>query len=408
VFEQDPAWHGANIVALLARAERDGLDAQAESAAVWAERLLDRLSLKARAQWSPWDYASAGEAYLALGDRDNVADSFAHYWNMSNADAFALGGTERQLRQIWQIRSDSAENFESSLLLHLEARRLTAAKGGARYTAADLERLKIQLDKASGRAEATFGAGSAIPLERVLKLLNRARSICRIADVDEPQRSGTGFLVNGHEVDTSLDGVCVLTNHHVVCGDEAGDALLAHPDYAGVIHVSRAVAEFHYWDGQPVTHRFRLEAIKKYSPRPEGDFALASLTESVSGDLALPLSKAAKPLGSRNVVDPKQRAKVFVVGHPSGGDLSFSFSDNEIIDHELDGNLRSGYRRIHYRTPTEPGSSGSPVFHGTTLDVIGLHRTGRATPLRDDWPRAKADEVYEANEAVSMRSILGE
>jgi Trypsin-like peptidase domain len=101
-------------------------------------------------------------------------------------------------------------------------------------------------------------------------------------------------------------------------------------------------------------------------------------------------------MGSRNRLDPKQRAKVMVVGHPDGGDLSFS-----VVDHELDDSPCDLPRRIHYRTPTEPGSSGSPVFHHETLEVVGLHRTGRA------WPRANQDEVYEANEAVSMRSLLG-
>ena len=114
-----------------------------------------------------------------------------------------------------------------------------------------------------------------------------------------------------------------------------------------------------------------------------------------------------KPLGSRNVVDARQRAKVFIVGHPKGGDLSFSVSDNEVVDHELDDEPCDRPRRIHYRTPTEPGSSGSPVFHHASLEVVGLHRTGRAKPLRDDWPRARDDEIYEANEAVSMRSLLG-
>jgi len=37
----------------------------------------------------------------------------------------------------------------------------------------------------------------------------------------------------------------------------------------------------------------------------------------------------------------------------------------------------------------------------------GLRLLDRAKPLRDDWPRAGDDEIYEANEAVSMRSLLG-
>jgi hypothetical protein len=409
VFDLDPAWHGANIVALMARAERDGFELESDSAERWARRLLDSLAEKARAEWSPWDFASAGEAYLALEDQDNVADCFAHYWNMSNADAFALAGTQRQLREIWQITNDSQDQFNASLLLHLEARKLIAAKGGARYSATDLKRLEAQLRNASGQAEATFGAGSAIALERILRLLSMAKSVCRVVDLDDSAKSGTGFLVSGGEFDASLDGIFVLTNHHVLHGDEADDALLSHPDYRASIHASRAVAEFHYWGGAPVIRKIRIGTVQRSSPRKagEGDFALASLAEVLSPDLALPLSRAPKPLGSRNILDPKQRAKVIIVGHPSGGELSFSLSDNEIVDHELDDTPRSACRRIHYRTPTAPGSSGSPVFHDKTLEVVGVHRSGRATPLRSDWPRAKDDEIYEANEAVSLRSLLG-
>ncbi len=407
VFDLDRAWHGANIVALVARAEREGLSAGTDNAETWARRLLDALQEKARPEWSPWDYASAGEAYLALGDKENVAGCFAHYWNMANADAFALAGTERQLREIWQITSESADKLLASLLVHLEARKLAAPGGGARYTAADLQTLATQLQAATGKAEATFGAGSGIPLGRVLRILDRAKSICRIADIHDPKRAGTGFLVNGPDLSPPVDGVFVLTNHHVLHGDEAGDALLASEDYRASIDVQRAQAEFHYWEGLPKSRTIKLGKVIRSSPRCEADFALASLSEAVPANLALPLSRTLKPLGSRNFTDPKRRAKVFVVGHPQGGDLSFSLSDNEVVDHELDDNPCGHPRRIHYRTPTEPGSSGSPVFESETLEVVGLHRSGRADPLRPDWPRTKSDEVYEANEAVSMRSLLG-
>jgi hypothetical protein len=407
VFDLDPAWHGANVVALAARAKRDGLAAGTDSAETWAQRLLDRLLERARPAWSAWDYASAGEAYLALGLDDKVAECFAQYWNMANADAFSLAGTERQLREIWQIAPGDPDELRSSLLLHLEARQLTAAKGGARYTADGLQQLARRLRVAAEQAEATFGAGSAIPLDRVLRLLDRAKSVCRVVDSRDPDRAGTGFLVNGADLCPPLDGVYVLTNHHVLHGDEATDALLASPEYAGSIDIGQALAEFHYWDGRPQKHAIKLASVERHSPRSQVDFALAALSEPVPANLALPISRAPKPLGSRNVVDARQRAKVIIVGHPKGGDLSFSVSDNEVVDHELDDEPRDRPRRIHYRTPTEPGSSGSPVFHHASLEVVGLHRTGRAKPLRGDWPRASDDETYEANEAVSMRSLLG-
>ena len=405
-LRHDPRWHGANIVALVARAERDGFDAGTDSAETWAHRVLQSLLELSEEEWGPWDYASAGEAYLALGDRVNLADRFARYWNMVNANAFALAGTERNLKEIWQITGDSPDKLLASLVLHLEARKLTAASGGARYTPDDLQRLAAQLRGATGDAEATFGAGSAIPLERVLQLLGRARSVCRIKDLNDPDRAGTGFLVNGAELGMAGGGVCVLTNHHVLHGPEASPALLATPDYGGSIPIELAQAEFHYWDGKPEVRKIKLRAVLDASERSIKDFTLAALAEDLAGNLALPLSRLSKPLRSRNVLDPQQRDKVILIGHPKGGEISFTVSDNEVVDHELDDNPREGPRRIHYRAPTEPGSSGSPVFHHKSLEVVGLHRTGRAQPLRPDWPRARADEVYEANEAVSVRSLL--
>ncbi len=407
VFDLDPAWHGANMVALVARAERLGVKVDTDSAATWARRLLGELEEKAQASWSPWDYASAGEAYLALDDKDNVADCFKHYWDMANADPFALAGTERQLKEIWQITLDSRDPFLSSLLLHLAARRLAASGGSAHIEAADLVKLAAKLEAAAGRAEATFGAGSAIPLERVLALLGRAQSICRITDSLNPERAGTGFLVNGSDVSPRLKGLFVLTNHHVLHGNEASEALLEEPDYRGSIDIARAHAQFHYWDGRSETRQIKLKEVVCFSERGKADFALASLAEDVPLDRAIALSQKERPLGSRNVVDPKQRAKIFVVGHPKGGALSFSFSDNEVVDHELDDKPSTppSPRRIHYRAPTEPGSSGSPVFHHETLEVVGLHRSGHVNPLRPDWPRVRNDEKYEANEAVSLRSI---
>ncbi|HBL29593.1 MAG TPA: serine protease, partial [Acidobacteria bacterium] len=46
-------------------------------------------------------------------------------------------------------------------------------------------------------------------------------------------------------------------------------------------------------------------------------------------------------------------AKVYVIGHPLGGGLSLSLTDNAL--------LGTSERLLHYRAPTEGGSSGSPV-----------------------------------------------
>lgn len=56
--------------------------------------------------------------------------------------------------------------------------------------------------------------------------------------------------------------------------------------------------------------------------------------------------------------------RIYIIGHPYGGTLQVSFQDNILLDHQDP--------KIHYRTPTEGGSSGSPVFN-QQWELIGLH-----------------------------------
>jgi V8-like Glu-specific endopeptidase len=57
-------------------------------------------------------------------------------------------------------------------------------------------------------------------------------------------------------------------------------------------------------------------------------------------------------------------------------------------------------RLVHYRTPSEPGSSGSPVFDDQWR-LIGLHHAGRSDmPRLDEKPG-----TYEANEGINILAI---
>ena len=59
---------------------------------------------------------------------------------------------------------------------------------------------------------------------------------------------------------------------------------------------------------------------------------------------------------------------------------------------------------MHYRAPTEPGNSGSPVFETGNWSVIGLHHMGF-----DQFDgRAKLNGkpgTNHANEGISIKSI---
>jgi hypothetical protein len=87
------------------------------------------------------------------------------------------------------------------------------------------------------------------------------------------------------------------------------------------------------------------------------------------------------------------RAKAYVVGHPRGSGLQISLHDSLLLDIDDDERL------VHYRTPTDPGSSGSPVFNAL-WDVIALHHGGSAST-----PRLHGEGTYEANEGIALSAI---
>ena len=60
-----------------------------------------------------------------------------------------------------------------------------------------------------------------------------------------------------------------------------------------------------------------------------------------------------------------------------------------------------GLSRVHYRAPTEGGSSGSPVFDDS-WDVIAVHHMGGKAGMSQLNGKTG---TYAANEGISIQSI---
>jgi hypothetical protein len=81
-----------------------------------------------------------------------------------------------------------------------------------------------------------------------------------------------------------------------------------------------------------------------------------------------------------------------------------TIEDNTLVDHEgpLGGTASLPWRvLIRYRTPTEPGSSGSLVFDPVGWRVVALHHAGGAFMQRLNGRPG----TYVANEGVWIGSI---
>ena len=200
---------------------------------------------------------------------------------------------------------------------------------------------------------------------------------------------GTGFLVRGRELYAALgDEILLLTNAHVLSGDAAHRAAVS-PDDAQISF--EALAEP---GGTARWHRI-TEVV--WNSGPEAlDASLVRL------DLP-PKDVEPCPIAS-NLPRPDEESARLRHWSPSGGERSFSLQDNRLIDHEGPPNgqpSRMGRCLLHYRAPTQPGSSGSPVFAQSGWKVVGLHHAGG-----DFMPKLNGrNGTYAANEGIWIRSI---
>ncbi len=188
----------------------------------------------------------------------------------------------------------------------------------------------------------------------------------------------------------------LLTNNHVL------------PDAATA---AASLVEFNVQDGldgKPMTPTaFRLMPGDFFATSPELDCTLVAVQPRAEAgeDLEL-LGWSAPPLADDDPVLVEEY--VNIIQHPGGRPKQVAMRDNQIVD------LLPEF--LHYRTDTEPGSSGSPVFNDQ-WELVGLHHSG--VPKRDgqagssrlaaaSGPRRWANSGFDwiANEGVRLSRIL--
>jgi tetratricopeptide (TPR) repeat protein len=370
-YVDDPVantWHGINAVALLKLAGRRGL---AEAAFADADAIARDIigALQVADAPTVWDQATWAEACVALGEWDAANTHLQKYLWDKGVNAFTLGSTLRQLEEIWEIRGP--QDPGAPLVTLLRARLLEIEDGRVQLQASDV---KATLADHSGRYEKVFGSDHFTTLRNYRKGLERCGAVARIGlDIDRGE--GTGFLLRGLDLDPRIDGLVLVTNAHVI--DKYGTS--------GGIPPENVVVTFQALDGVDAEDVFRVSEVLFCSPREVLDVTVARLE-------APPALATPYPIAPQL---PKNGARVIAIGHPGGGTLSFSLNDNELLDREE----APGWK-VHYRTPTEGGSSGSPVFSREWNLIAVHHYGGDAVPQLNGKPG-----TYEANQGTSIQAL---
>lgn len=388
-------WHGINAVALLAMAERHNIASISSLGdyKVLAKEILSNVEEKEKnSTANAWHFATASECCLALEDFDEALKWLAGYSSQEDCDAFELASTLRQFEEVWELNMDEKSG---QLLMPLLRAELLRRSGGefemdpedirkelavAKKVTSQYESLVEKgIESSHTRLEKVFGADSFKTYKWYMQGAARCLAVARIG-LDSSRGEGTGFLVKGNNLHESLgEELFLLTNSHVISDDPVEKALS--PQEATVI--------FEVLDPNL---EFKLHNIVWSSPSTELDACLVRFSREdqeklveFTGDVEwYPLSNTL-PLGDDQ--------KIYIIGHPRGGTLQLSFQDNHLLDHENP--------LIHYRTPTDNGSSGSPIFNRTWM-LLGLHHAGS-----NEMKCLNGKEGnYSANEGIYIQAII--
>jgi len=377
---QANAWHGINSAALLLRAdadhiEVDGIDAPDERGREIAGEVLAHMTdLWDSGRATMWDSGTAMEACVALQQHEEAADWLHRYVSEPQADAFEIGSTLRQLEEIWRLHVDTVPG--AGLLPVLRAELLQRQGGSFTIEPKELQKGALA-DRSPDRLEKILGAVRYHSYKFMLRSIDRSRAVARI-EQSPGQGFGTGFLVRAQDLhETFGDGFVLITNAHVVSDNpDVKDAL--DPEDA-IITFELLKEEGHAGD------EYEVSELLWSSPPWKLDTSILRLKSVPDGVEPYPVHPRLP------VPDGEQR--VYIIGHPKGGALSFSIQDNLLVDHQAP--------YLHYRAPTEGGSSGSPVFNAQ-WKLIGLHHAGS-----NQMPRLNDKAgTYEANEGIWIQSVI--
>ena len=367
------SWHGINVVALLHRARADGLDVRhAPDPGVLAADILASLPESSLAV-DAFELATRLEALIALGRAADAEQAALDYVAHADADTFEVGSTLRQLEEVWRLNPDTPPG--STVLPLLRAARLQREGGSIEASPAAVDKEIGAVQQAAHNLEKVFGEDRTVTLQWYEMGLQRTKSVARIEKLNG-KGHGTGWLVKASDFFPvqSLPGdatLLLLTNAHVVNEQGTGGALA--PD--------EARANF-----QGLNEHFEFERVVWTSPPEELDATLLAFRDN------RPPSAPPIPVHSKRVKFTEPAPRTYIIGHPGGRDLELSLHDNLL--------LGCNDSKLHYRTPTEGGSSGSPVFEAADWRAIALHHAGGTFKrLEGKGP------PYEANEGIALLAI---
>ena len=379
----EEVWGGINLVALLARAEKDGIPVeQVIDHRAFAEEIRDHIQTIENP--SHWDFATLAEAHLALGRPDEAAGPLAQYCDHPESDRFALASTLRQFEELWDL--DESDDPRYVALIDRLRAGLVGKQGGEVITSAGrINQVLAQHKSRYDELERVFTSTGPLPRTWFLEAAQCSKFVGRVWN-RTIKGWGTGFLVkDGGDLYEGWRSIQVFVTCNHVVADELNEPGALHPD-----EVSITFDALEDPFDSAGSRRYKVSRLLWESHCTDLDVSIVQLDQVedriLEGD-ALNLIKAEDRMPECG------EERLYIIGHPMGGELSFSFQDNEFLG-------RSS-KRIQYLTPTHPGNSGSPVFD-QNFNVVAMHHAG------DNMMKSvtEPNERIQANQGIPIPAII--
>lgn len=347
----------------------------------------------------PYDYvyANAGEASLFLGDEDRAAVYFAKYIDKNLADPFMINTARRQLVELWGVPLGG-----DARLSRLAGQMTALAATGPNSVTLSLGEVDFILTDEGEKTlrEAKYDGAAGVAVERLPVIVELSQSVGIVRRPDG-SAAGTGFLLRGDLLHPDFGPEYLfLTNDHVVCSVI---------DYGN--HVDPKHARIHF-DHPGGPGPYAVREVLWRSPDSEHDCTILRLTNPPSAiprpiELCGTLPPRWLETAQVDLVQAAELAsRVRIIGHPSGRPKEVTFEMPFFLDHDGPEDLATATPapvNIHYRAPTEAGSSGSPVFDAETMTLVAIHHSASKRPL--NARRGPGSRTYRANQGKWIQSI---
>jgi hypothetical protein len=355
VYLENPSnndYHGVNAAALLCRAAREGIELPGypdpkRSAESIADAILASLE---DCEWDDWKCATGAEAALVLGDA-HLAGVWVTRYVRTVTHAFPVNSTLRQFLTLWEL---DPEQSPGELIVPLLQSRLLELGGALTVEASAVSTESVQrLNEVAEDAgefvlERTFSPDGMRPIAWLAEALRAGQYVARVCTrTGDPL--GTGFVLSGDFAgQRGWTSRVLVTNAHVVDGVPDDDLRVTFDGLGQDMKLVGGLSAC--WRGEP--------AVRADPSRM--DICILEIPEAVASNLE-PLLVGV-PFPEESDYGTVQRA--YVIGHPHGAEAYVSLHGTELrgVDE----------RRARYVSPTERGSSGSPVFD-KSWRVIAVH-----------------------------------